>query len=101
MVVLPKMETNHGSKVRKLLQAGLPKGRAALLQTFPKNYRFPARLGKVTLAMQIGNALPPEFVRRQGVMVKEYLVGAGKVRAKKNTASPKPWQEFHVKVPAT
>ncbi len=26
MIVLPKKETNHGSKGRKLLQAGLPEG---------------------------------------------------------------------------
>jgi hypothetical protein len=26
MVALPKMENNHGNKVRKLLQAGLPEG---------------------------------------------------------------------------
>jgi len=55
---------------------------AALLQTFPKNYKFPARLGKVTLAMQIGNALPPEFVRRQGVIVKKYLTASENIRAK-------------------
>lgn len=55
---------------------------AALLQTFPKTYRFPARLGKVTLATQIGNAIPPEFVRRQGVVVKEYLNGFAKIWAK-------------------
>ncbi len=56
---------------------------AALLQTFPRNYKFPARLGKVTLAMQIGNALPPEFVRRQGVVVKEYLSGAAAIKRKR------------------
>jgi DNA (cytosine-5)-methyltransferase 1 len=38
---------------------------AALLQTFPKSYRFPLEFGIETTALLIGNALPPEFVRRQ------------------------------------
>ena len=46
---------------------------AALLQTFPRRYKFPPELGKVTLATQIGNALPPEFVRRQAIVVRKYL----------------------------
>jgi DNA (cytosine-5)-methyltransferase 1 len=37
---------------------------AALLQTFPKNYRFPLSRGKFPAALLIGNALPPEFIRR-------------------------------------
>jgi len=37
---------------------------AALLQSFPRNYKFPAEMGKVRLATMIGNALPPEFIRR-------------------------------------
>jgi DNA (cytosine-5)-methyltransferase 1 len=35
---------------------------AALLQGFPRTYRFSRNAGKETLAMQIGNALPPTFV---------------------------------------
>lgn len=46
---------------------------AALLQTFPKKYKFPAELGKSVLATQIGNALPPEFVRRHAISVRNYL----------------------------
>lgn len=46
---------------------------AALLQTFPKSYKLPADLGKSILAIQIGNALPPEFVRRHAGSVKKYL----------------------------
>lgn len=46
---------------------------AALLQTFPQRYKLPAEFGKVTLALQIGNALPPEFVRRHAEAVKKYL----------------------------
>jgi DNA (cytosine-5)-methyltransferase 1 len=35
---------------------------AALLQGFPKRYKFNARDGKVALALMIGNALPPPFI---------------------------------------
>ena len=37
---------------------------AALLQSFPKSYKFPATLGKVKIATMIGNALPPRFIKR-------------------------------------
>jgi DNA (cytosine-5)-methyltransferase 1 len=37
---------------------------AALLQTFPKSYRFPSDDGRYAVAELIGNALPPEFIRR-------------------------------------
>ncbi|MCA9293213.1 MAG: DNA cytosine methyltransferase [Phycisphaerales bacterium] len=36
---------------------------AALLQSFPKYYKFPSELGKVKIATMIGNALPPRFIR--------------------------------------
>ena len=35
---------------------------AALLQSFPKSYRFPRDAPKFPLADLIGNALPPKFV---------------------------------------
>lgn len=38
---------------------------AALLQTFPIDYKFPIDVPKGDLALMIGNALPPEFSRRQ------------------------------------
>lgn len=37
---------------------------AALLQTFPPDYRFPLAKGRGSIARMIGNALPPEFIRR-------------------------------------
>jgi DNA (cytosine-5)-methyltransferase 1 len=37
---------------------------AALLQTFPPSYLFSLRRGKFSTAQMIGNALPPEFIRR-------------------------------------
>ncbi len=38
---------------------------AALLQTFPLDYKFPTDIPKAQLALLIGNALPPEFSRIQ------------------------------------
>jgi DNA (cytosine-5)-methyltransferase 1 len=35
---------------------------AALLQTFPKDYKFSFKSGKTGVAMMIGNALPPTFI---------------------------------------
>ena len=37
---------------------------AALLQTFPPDYYFPVHKGRDSVALLIGNALPPEFIRR-------------------------------------
>jgi DNA (cytosine-5)-methyltransferase 1 len=42
---------------------------AALLQSFPRRYRFPMAIGKEALALMIGNALPPEFIRRQAASI--------------------------------
>ncbi len=46
---------------------------AAILQTFPVNYRFSLKRGKFAVAQMIGNALPPEFIRRQALEVASYL----------------------------
>jgi DNA (cytosine-5)-methyltransferase 1 len=46
---------------------------AALLQGFPKGYRFHARHGKVTLAQMIGNALPPPFIAAHARAVRSAL----------------------------
>ncbi|MCX6578752.1 MAG: DNA cytosine methyltransferase [Candidatus Aminicenantes bacterium] len=34
---------------------------ASLLQTFPPDYRFPTNISKTSIALLIGNALPPKF----------------------------------------
>lgn len=44
---------------------------AALLQTFPKDYFFSLEKGKDAVALMIGNALPPEFIRQHAT---EYLI---------------------------
>ncbi len=46
---------------------------AALLQGFPPDYYFSMRRGKYGVAELIGNAVPPEFARRQAAMIREVL----------------------------
>ena len=46
---------------------------AALLQSFPKNYKFPVDINKTSLALLIGNALPPNFSYIQCKNIKEHL----------------------------
>jgi len=44
---------------------------AALLQTFPPGYRFPLEHGgRYNIALMIGNALPPEFIRRHALALR-------------------------------
>lgn len=45
---------------------------AALLQGFPIRYKFPTT-NKTALALMIGNALPPEFIRRHALRVKKEI----------------------------
>lgn len=47
---------------------------AALLQTFPKEYKFPKDATKTKISLMIGNALPPEFCRLQAKNILEHLV---------------------------
>jgi DNA (cytosine-5)-methyltransferase 1 len=47
---------------------------AALLQSFPPNYFFSIKRGKSPIAQMIGNALPPEFIRRHARSVIRHLV---------------------------
>ena len=46
---------------------------AALLQSFPKNYKFPLDIPKASLAVLIGNALPPKFSFIQSKNIKKHL----------------------------
>lgn len=46
---------------------------AALLQSFPPDYYFSLRRGKYPAAVLIGNALPPEFIKRHALQIKRYL----------------------------
>lgn len=47
---------------------------AALLQTFPKSYKFPTDITKTDLALLIGNALPPKFSLVQSNNIKQHLM---------------------------
>lgn len=46
---------------------------AALLQTFPRNYKFPTDIPKTALALLIGNALPPKFSEFQAKSIYNHL----------------------------
>lgn len=48
---------------------------AALLQTFPDNYKFHEADGKESIALMIGNALPPEFIRLHVEKIYSHLTG--------------------------
>lgn len=57
---------------------------AALLQTFPKSFRLPYGTTKTEAALMIGNALPPEFVRRQAVAIDNAIgLFLGRIRKEK------------------
>lgn len=46
---------------------------AALLQSFPEDYKFPLDISKQALALLIGNALPPKFSYYQSMNIKKHL----------------------------
>jgi DNA (cytosine-5)-methyltransferase 1 len=46
---------------------------AALLQTFPRDYKFPEDIAKTALALMIGNALPPLFSKIQSAQIYKHL----------------------------
>lgn len=53
---------------------------AALLQTFPHNYKFSLKRGKTGVSLMIGNALPPELIRRHASMVIKLISTSGSSR---------------------
>ncbi len=46
---------------------------AALLQSFPDDYKFSLQRGRLAVAEMIGNALPPEFIRRHASEIRDVL----------------------------
>jgi DNA (cytosine-5)-methyltransferase 1 len=46
---------------------------AALLQGFPRDYAFPDFSSKQAIALMIGNALPPEFIRRHAAEIQKVI----------------------------
>ena len=49
---------------------------AALLQSFRSDYRLSLNRGKFEAGRLIGNALPPEFIKRHAVLIKAHLLRA-------------------------
>lgn len=52
---------------------GITMREAALLQSFPLSYMIESRCGKTRIAQLLGNALPPEFVRRHAVALSRVI----------------------------
>jgi DNA (cytosine-5)-methyltransferase 1 len=50
---------------------------AALLQTFPRTYKFPTNISKTSVSLLIGNALPPKFSCIQSANIKKHLKKSG------------------------
>jgi len=50
---------------------------AALLQTFPADYKFSFKSGKTGVAMMIGNALPPTFIEFHARNIVKHLKSVG------------------------
>jgi DNA (cytosine-5)-methyltransferase 1 len=50
---------------------------AALLQGFPRWYKFPATDNKSAVALMIGNALPPPFIAAHGKSIRRVLQNNG------------------------
>jgi DNA (cytosine-5)-methyltransferase 1 len=46
---------------------------AALLQSFPPDYKFPVNISKTQIALLIGNALPPKFSYYQSMNIRDHL----------------------------
>lgn len=53
---------------------------AAMLQSFPQDYKFPKDISKTALALLIGNALPPKFSYYQSLNIKNHIESHLKVR---------------------
>ena len=51
---------------------------AALLQGFPPDYMFNTLAGKEAIALMIGNALPPPFIKAQAISVRKTLTSLGR-----------------------
>jgi DNA (cytosine-5)-methyltransferase 1 len=47
---------------------------AAILQSFPRKYKFPTDVPKANIALMIGNALPPKFSYYQALNIKKHIL---------------------------
>ena len=53
---------------------------AAMLQGFPKNYKFIVSHGKSSIALMIGNALPPPFIHKHASALNDHIRDAKSTR---------------------
>jgi DNA (cytosine-5)-methyltransferase 1 len=61
---------------------------AALLQGFPRWYRFPTTRGKLAIALMIGNALPPPFIAAHARAIRNHIFAElRKIRLSKHLQS--------------
>jgi DNA (cytosine-5)-methyltransferase 1 len=68
---------SKGRFVHPELNRAITLREAAILQTFPKNYKFSTSKGKDAIALMIGNALPPVFIKSQAAMLVKHLKEMG------------------------
>lgn len=62
---------------------------AALLQSFPARFKVPKFVNKTDVALMLGNALPPEFIRRHAVEIHKAVM------MQQSSTSGAPWNEYH------
>ena len=63
---------------------------AAMLQSFPRSYFFSLEKGKFAVAALIGNALPPEFIRRHARKIYAFLEKWDAQHRRSSRAKPHP-----------
>jgi|SRR5690625_5102309 len=64
---------SKGRFIHPSLDRAITLREAALLQTFPKKYKFSTSKGKDAIALMIGNALPPVFIKNQAAVIIKHL----------------------------
>jgi DNA (cytosine-5)-methyltransferase 1 len=64
---------SKGRFLHPVQDRGITLREAALLQGFPKRYKFPPTIGKCAVAMMIGNALPPPFIAAHARSIRTVL----------------------------
>lgn len=64
---------SKGRFIHPELDRGITLREAAILQTFPKGYKFSLAKGKDYAALMIGNALPPKFIKTHALQVRKHL----------------------------
>ncbi|MCC6838522.1 MAG: DNA cytosine methyltransferase [Flavobacteriales bacterium] len=71
------LNPSKGRFIHPVADRAITPREAALLQSFPSDYRFLMDISLDEIAKQIGNALPPKFSRHHGRYLKAHLNAAG------------------------